>query len=557
MVRALPVLARLSPFLACRSRVSFSLDHRAMTSSLGYNISLGSQSPVFTYLPLRDAAEDSGWNASYTGTTHAQAYNGGLGVGTAYRETQLDGASVALNFTGTAIYLCLGLSSYPSTSQLTVDGITWEYSIDQGSDSVCEGYDGADSVVVVDQLSEDVHGVILTVNVPSPGDFVRFFGATILVSNGPLGFPLSPTTVSWKDPGWTYAPGDLNWHSRADKDLLGNNTAAIGDLTGGCMWGHVVDPSTIASITISNTTAFYLLGPVGDNFANYTVAFNGDNTTFVAINYFAAYQQVLYFASGLDPGQQYELQVQDWDPSNPKPSSTTITDVAIDALVLLKPTTTASDQPSGASTSYPPFPSDADCTTCLPPGSNQTYGGIDGQGGPSSTASSKVPALVGGIAGGVVLLAVITVLLTWRRIRRWLRRGQLDMAGEETLLRHSRSQSTQAQPYHLSGLVLPHGTSNQRPAVTIRTKDLPLQRMSTNSVISISPRWTEKQPPSRESPLTFTTSGTRAHFTPSTATSSRPDLLHTVPLSDLVSHLNQRLQHPGTSAESSAPPEYE
>ncbi|KZT54632.1 hypothetical protein CALCODRAFT_519234 [Calocera cornea HHB12733] len=538
------------------------IGHRGMAgTSLGYNISLGSQSPLFTYLPLRDAPEDSGWNASYTGTTHAQAYGGGAGVGTAYRETQVDGASIGLDFNGTAIYFCLGLSSYPSTSQLTVDGTTWSYAIDQSSDPACAAYDGADSVVVVNDIGPGPHYVELAVNLGSPDDFVRFYGAAVTLSTG-AGDPLVPSTVSCRDTAWTYAPGDANWHIRPDADLL-NNSQAVGDLTGFSMWGHVVDPATIASITISNTTAFYLLGPVGPKFANYTIAFNGANKTFVPGNYFAAYQQVLYFAGGLDPAEQYELQVQDWDPENSGSAGAagSVVNVAIDALVLMQPQSSAtSGQPAGASTTYPSYPTG--CSTCqeggplptplLPPG--------EAGSGSGSSSSPNVAAIIGGIAGGLVLITVVTLLLLWSRIRRCMHRGQLDMAGEDTPLRRTRSPrapSTRAEPYRVSRAASLRSPFNQRPAVTIRTKDLPLRPMSTASVISISPRWTEKQPPSQDSPMTtLTTSTTRGMYSPLTAASSRPDLLHTVPLSDLVSHLNERLQQPGTSAES-APPQYE
>ncbi|EJU02316.1 hypothetical protein DACRYDRAFT_107246 [Dacryopinax primogenitus] len=301
-------------------------------NAIGSNLTLGSQSPVFTYLPARDGSVNNGWNASYTGTTHAEAYGGGVGVGTAYRETQMDGASVGLSYNGTSVYFCLGLSSYPASFQLTVDGITGAYTIQQSSDPACDGYEGADSVVLVNNLQDGAHEVSLSVSVDQPG-YVRFYGAVVTLIGGSTEQVLKRTNISWADKSWIYEPTGV-WGNRPDYDLF-NNSLAIGDLEGSSRWARTYDPTSIAEISITDTSVFYLLGPIGPKFANYTVSFSGASQTFIPTNYFAAYQQVLYFAGWLDPTLAYTLTLQNWDEQNPAQTSAMY--LAIDALVLMKP----------------------------------------------------------------------------------------------------------------------------------------------------------------------------------------------------------------------------
>ncbi|KZT51453.1 hypothetical protein CALCODRAFT_503519 [Calocera cornea HHB12733] len=82
-----------------------------------YNISLGSESPTFQYVPIRDGPVTAGWNSSYSGNIEWNGLEGSQGVGTPYRRTQLNDASFSLDFQGSLKRLPSCSSAYTRSKE--------------------------------------------------------------------------------------------------------------------------------------------------------------------------------------------------------------------------------------------------------------------------------------------------------------------------------------------------------------------------------------------------------------------------------------------------------
>jgi hypothetical protein len=118
-----------------------------------YNVTLTSQTPTLKYAPARDGLPSLGWNVTYSGTPIPNKPY--YGVGTSSHRTTLAGATLEVDFTGTAAYV---LGSAPQGAfTVTVDG----------ADPVPGSPDPAQNLLVgVKGLSYGEHKVIITVVQP-------------------------------------------------------------------------------------------------------------------------------------------------------------------------------------------------------------------------------------------------------------------------------------------------------------------------------------------------------------------------------------------------------
>ncbi|KZT54624.1 hypothetical protein CALCODRAFT_378987 [Calocera cornea HHB12733] len=273
-----------------------------MTSVQAYNITIGEQSAVYEYNPHRDIDLATGWNDSYTGS--AIYVYGGLGTGTPYRATQYSGANAILTFQGTAVYMCFTPGS----------NVEWSFSLnptaayrqlDGSADPTCSQWGGT-TLVVADSLTYNSYTATLTVNSIPPGGQFAFFGSVVSVSIGPVGTKANPPlTIDDHASTWTYTPVN-EWDQETD-------TGAVdGEYSQTCYYNGQNIAS--ASYTATNTSALYVVGMLRADIAFYTVQLNGEPPLkYNAFNFWTTNQQVLFFAGGLDPTQEYTVQLQNYD----------------------------------------------------------------------------------------------------------------------------------------------------------------------------------------------------------------------------------------------------
>ncbi|KZT52043.1 hypothetical protein CALCODRAFT_104062 [Calocera cornea HHB12733] len=154
-----------------------------MASLAPYNISLTSSSPTFIYAPFRDGwyaldgDPQGGWRSSFSNITDWP--NPGLdnvGTGVPLRETYLDGATVTMQFEGTAVYLCL--TAVGSSFTFTVDDSPIS-TTGPATEAVC-GQSGGQVIVCANGLPYGNHTATVRVNSQGNADF-SFYGGIVTV----------------------------------------------------------------------------------------------------------------------------------------------------------------------------------------------------------------------------------------------------------------------------------------------------------------------------------------------------------------------------------------
>ncbi|KZO95551.1 hypothetical protein CALVIDRAFT_564603 [Calocera viscosa TUFC12733] len=338
-----------------------------MASVTEYNITLGSESPVFNYLPFRDSDPSQGWNASYTGDA---TYVPGLGSGTAFRRTQKDGAQLELDFTGTGIYLCYSAEQGASAS-LSIDGQSAGTAMPSDG-TFCSGT-GAATLAVASDLSYGSHQAVLDVAIPQTSSSLLFYEGIVTVGAGVAGSQISSTSpvyVDDRDSGWMYEPLPELWTV--------HTTSSSGDYdhtrTGICTYA----PNVSASYNFTGAAAVFLIGGVANESFGYTITLDGTSTSYNATNFWTSERQVLFFQGGLDPTAEHTIRATNYDPNQPTPPEARAC-FNIDALGLIESTPPSSSSGSGT--------------------------------------SSQHAGLIGGVVGGVVFLLLLGLAYWWYRRR--------------------------------------------------------------------------------------------------------------------------------------------
>jgi len=337
-----------------------------MGSVTEYNITLGSESPVFNYLPFRDTAASQGWNSSYTGNT---IYVAGLGSGTAYRRSQKDGAQIELDFDGTGLYLCYTAEG-GSLAALTIDGKPAGATLSTDG-TFCDA-SGAETLVVASGLPYGSHQALLNVSIPQDTASFLFYEAVVTVSAGVEGSQIAsnaPHLVDDRDPGWSFGPLPQLWSVHV--------TSSDGDYehtrTGTCTYSSANE----ASYTFTGAGAVYLMGGVANESFGFTITLDGQSASYNATNFWTSQQQILFFQGGLNPTTEHTITATNYNPSQPVPPDDGRACFNIDALGLIQST---------------------------PPSSG-------------SAQSRRNAGLIAGIVVAAVLLILLAVLYWWYRRR--------------------------------------------------------------------------------------------------------------------------------------------
>ncbi|KZO95438.1 hypothetical protein CALVIDRAFT_564842 [Calocera viscosa TUFC12733] len=286
--------------------------------------------------------------------------------------------------------------------------VKWSFSItpnatsrtlDSSADPTCLQWGGT-TVVVADHLSYDTYTATLTVNSIPLGQEFYFFGSVVSVSIGPTGTQAKgPVIIDDTASSWVYTPISQWIEVPQVPEAVAGSYSQTCDYNG----------QNIASATYvaSNTSALYVVGMLGSTIAFYTVQLNGEEPLkYNAYDFWEANQQVLFFTGGLDPTQQYTIQLQNYD-TDYQTSPINVNCLSIDAIYLIEgvPPQTTTTALSGSSTP----------TSASSPGSSDTS--LPTSGGSSSP---PVGAIVGGVVGGLAVIAILIaalVLLLRRRNR--------------------------------------------------------------------------------------------------------------------------------------------
>ncbi|KZO95433.1 hypothetical protein CALVIDRAFT_599217 [Calocera viscosa TUFC12733] len=360
-----------------------------MTSIQPYNITIGEQSPLYTYLPQRDGLATSGWNDSYTGST---AYVlGGVGDGTPYRTTEVPVSTYTNGFSASLI-------------SLTFQGAPTQQA-DANADPVCSQWGGTTIAFAVD-LPDSSNIAVLEfdpqVKISNFGGF-RFFGSVVSVSIGPAGTKANaPLIIDDRGFGWDYSPAN-EWTVETDPGAINGSYSET------CSYS--AQDTAIATYTTSNASALYVVGMIRPDIAYYSVQMNdGEPTIYNAYNSWTTEQQVLFMASGLDPTQQYTIQLQNYAAGYTTPPIG-INCLRVDAVYVIEGVLPGN---SSTMTSNPSIPSD----TSLSSGASSS----------GSHSSTPVGVIVGGVIGGLaVLAAFILALLFFLWLRRTHRSQVVDL----------------------------------------------------------------------------------------------------------------------------------
>ncbi|KAL0575304.1 hypothetical protein V5O48_006655 [Marasmius crinis-equi] len=282
---------------------------------LPYNITLSSQTASILYLPAREGPIDAGWNSTYSSGSIDTGYGRPQGLGTDYHRTTRSGASFEFRWTGTAVYL-YG-SATAGLYSITVDGQ------DNGvSDGVPHygllgrktGLKYGDHTVkltvlgrgeVAFQYAQVTIGVgyvgnkvqnrtVYAVNeqpTPESNAFFNFKSFSPIPSSDSFSWHMEPIRTVQRADGSNYEiPRQMVTSTMGDTVTFTVNQASAFFLWGSVNWDH--QPGKRATITASGSEQAQSRDINLDDESNYL-----------------DFEQIIYWESGLDPDQNYIVQI--------------------------------------------------------------------------------------------------------------------------------------------------------------------------------------------------------------------------------------------------------
>ncbi|KAJ6523595.1 hypothetical protein B0H19DRAFT_1386392 [Mycena capillaripes] len=261
-------------------------------SMSSWNFTIEDTSPFLSYTPYADGSNSGltkGWEPWYT-TSGFISQNGEGGTGDSYHLTSLDGASVNLNFYGTAVYL------YGTTNS----------SYDTTLDNKAYVHDppSADLLLSMTGLEEGTHSVTLTARPTNSSQQLAFDRAVIstpLVNNETLSeafYDNTDTTMLQYSGDWSpaTAPGIPNATiTHPWQETLAAGASVEMELAAGAVgvsfWGMA-------------------------NWGNwlYTVSVDGSENTYNGSTFWKVPDALLFYQGGLDPTKSHKVTLTNTTP---------------------------------------------------------------------------------------------------------------------------------------------------------------------------------------------------------------------------------------------------
>ncbi|EJU04485.1 hypothetical protein DACRYDRAFT_105545 [Dacryopinax primogenitus] len=279
-----------------------------------FNVSLGSESPMYSYYPLRNADPSQGWNAMYTGSVFSSSdQQGTLGSGTPYRMTQADHAGVSLSFNSTAAYFCV---TYNGTAELyfmwddTPASNGYPTAPQPNSTACSETQTGiVPGLLATPSLEYGAHTVSVNLSRIAPGDSLLFYGGAF-TTGATTTNPLVPVWIDDRNP---------NWHLLSQADVWSQKEDWAEDYNATHTFTCAYNGATSASYTFNGmklsadpaqeltfrpeSYAVQLIGIVDYNSVfPFTISLGDNESPYMnATNSWRSDNQTFFFAGGLDP----------------------------------------------------------------------------------------------------------------------------------------------------------------------------------------------------------------------------------------------------------------
>ncbi|KAI0347726.1 hypothetical protein BDW22DRAFT_1349787 [Trametopsis cervina] len=340
-----------------------------------WNTTLDDTSSLLAFSPYSDGAASGGWASYFSGAGYFNGQGGEDSQGQpSLHITSFPGASVSLQFTGTAVYL-YGTSNCTSYS-VTLDGEP----VDAPPTSSSE--DGV--LFWKDGLAPDTHAVTLTAN-PDAGSAQQLAFDKAIFTNIGLNASatgLSQTTYDITHPAVQYSG---QWAKQTPYNVP---TAYM----------ETADPLASVSLRFTNASAVALNAPRNWGHWTYNVTLNDATEAYNASTWWLVPDATLFYQSNLDPAREYNLTMV----------NTGMQDyfkMTFSSFTVYEPTGTDAALPSTSGST----PAATTTTTSAP----------------AQAVSSKTNVgLIAGpvVASIVVLFLALAALIWWRRWRRRMER---------------------------------------------------------------------------------------------------------------------------------------
>ncbi|KAJ7750231.1 hypothetical protein B0H16DRAFT_1887848 [Mycena metata] len=352
-----------------------------------WNYTIDDASPFLTYLPYADGSNsglNKGWTPWYTKTGYL-VQNAAAGDGDSYHITSLPGASVTLNFYGSAAFF-YGTSN--TTYSVTVDNQPAVSSEAPRSD--------LNLLFAINDLKEGTHSVTLTAGQPSSGAgspqlaFDRAIISTPLINNQ------IPSELFYDNTDITMFKYNGDWSSGTGPGIP-NSTVTHPFHQTFAQGSSVELDIDIGAVAV----ALWGVGDWGNGL--YNVTLDGSEIAYNGSTFWEVPDSLLFYGGGLDPNKTHKLVVTQTSPSNPDK-------LALNSLRVYNISVAQNIASSPSASSAP-----ANMSSASTPSAHS-----------STKSSTKVGVIVGPILA-VVVLGLVGFVFWWRSRRNRLQTHSRDM----------------------------------------------------------------------------------------------------------------------------------
>ncbi|KAJ6520245.1 hypothetical protein C8R45DRAFT_954435 [Mycena sanguinolenta] len=307
-----------------------------------WNFTIDDTSPFFTYTPYADGSNsglDKGWEPWYTVSGFIST-NGDSGKGDSYHLTSLAGASVSLDFYGTAVYL------YGTTNgsyDTTLDNAAYTHSSPS-----------SDLLVSISDLEEGHHSVTLTAR-PTNGSQQLAFDRAVIST--PLVENQTPKEDFYDNTDTTMLKYTGDWTSASAPGIPNSSVPHP--------WQET--KASGASVEMDIPLGAVAVGLWGmANWGNwlYTVSLDGSETTCNGSTFWQVPNALLYYQGGLDPNATHKITLTNATPQMK---------LALNSMTVYNVTLAEN---TSAGTTSPSIPSASTTTTSTPSAHRSVSAGV-------------------------------------------------------------------------------------------------------------------------------------------------------------------------------------
>ncbi|KAL4252453.1 hypothetical protein ABKN59_002704 [Abortiporus biennis] len=253
-----------------------------------YNYTIDDTSSVLTYTPYGDGVfVNNGWEAWFSQSGFNTA-GGQESIGDSRHLTSFAGASVSLQFHGTAVYV-YGNASCP-----------FEFSLDNDPVPSSNSPTSTEILFVLTGLVPGTHFLKITAQPPQTGQGTLFFDKAIITDVLPSG---ATSTVSElvDNQNTTALLYQGTWVTKTDVQIPSRASPKP--------FKQTQDPAGSVSLNFTGAIAVAIDGNRNWGHSLYNMSLNGASELYNASTFWLMSNTVLYYQSGLDPKTNYTLKM--------------------------------------------------------------------------------------------------------------------------------------------------------------------------------------------------------------------------------------------------------